>query len=122
MLAGRGGAEGHWEGEFGQMEAPLVMETGACVQHEENSARVPCRRQRHVREEGGVDGLGGSQGDRNSVALQLRSARCLCIMVLASRVSYLVPGSFSFHIHKMWIITTSQGSDELLLVSGLEIP
>lgn len=51
-------AEGCREGELGQMEALLVVETGACGQLKKTSARVFCRRQEHFREEEELMGFG----------------------------------------------------------------
>lgn len=45
-------------------------------------------------------------------------------LALVVRVSgkSLSASSCSFHIYKMWIITASQGSGELMFMSRLEIP
>jgi hypothetical protein len=60
VLAGGGEQKASWEREFGQMETLLAMETGACGQYGEDSARVPCGKHKHLRncrKGGGADGL-----------------------------------------------------------------
>lgn len=48
VLTSRGEQKTSWEGEFGQMEALLAMEPGACGQCGEDEARVSCWRQGHL--------------------------------------------------------------------------